>query len=337
MAILVTGGAGYIGSHTVLALLESGFDVIVVDNLSNSSIKALKRVEKIANKNICFYEGDILDKPFLSNVFRNHDIKCIIHFAGLKAVGESIIKPIEYYKNNVAGTLVLLEVMKENSVKKIIFSSSATVYGSPKNIPITEKDAVGGTTNPYGTSKLMTEQLLQDVAKSDSKASIIALRYFNPVGAHSSGMIGEDPRGVPCNLTPYITQVAIGKLEYLSIFGSDYPTNDGTGIRDYIHVVDLAQGHLAALNKIDCFNGMKVYNLGTGRAHSVLDVVKVFEKISGKKISYKLCSKREGDIAECWADISLAKKELKWNAIYELEDMLRDAWLWQRKNPEGYA
>ncbi|BEL79541.1 UDP-glucose 4-epimerase [Serratia marcescens] len=336
MAILVTGGAGYIGSHTVLALLARGDDVVVLDNLSNSSAESLHRVEQLAGKAAVFIEGDVQDRHCLSQLFEHHRVTSVIHFAGLKAVGESTRKPIEYYQNNVAGTLTLLEEMRRAGVHKFIFSSSATVYGTPEHVPLTEASRVGGTTNPYGTSKLMVEQILQDVAKAEPQFSITALRYFNPVGAHESGMIGEDPNGIPNNLLPYIAQVAIGKLEKLSIFGDDYPTADGTGIRDYIHVMDLAEGHLKAIDHIDDKKGFSVYNLGTGVGYSVLEMLHAFEKASGRNVPYQIVPRREGDIAECWSAPGLASEELGWKATRNLDAMMRDTWHWQKNNPNGY-
>jgi len=337
MAILVTGGAGYIGSHTVLALLERGEDVVVLDNLSNSSEESLHRVAQLAGKTAVFIAGDIQDRHCLSQLFERHQITSVIHFAGLKAVGESTRKPIEYYQNNVAGTLILLEEMRNAGVQKFIFSSSATVYGTPEHVPLTETSRVGGTTNPYGTSKLMVELILQDFAKAEPQFSITALRYFNPVGAHESGMIGEDPNGIPNNLLPYIAQVAIGKLEKLSIFGNDYPTPDGTGIRDYIHVMDLAEGHLKAIDHIDDQKGFTVYNLGTGVGYSVLEMLNAFEKASGRKVAYQIVPRREGDIAECWSAPGLASEKLGWKATRNLESMMRDTWNWQKSNPQGYC
>lgn len=336
MAILVTGGAGYIGSHTALALLKRGEEVVVLDNLSNSSEESLHRVSKLAGKKVIFYQGDIQDAECLSSIFDAHDISAVIHFAGLKSVGESTRKPLEYYQNNVSGSVVLLEEMRRAGVHRFIFSSSATVYGSPEMVPLVETSRVGGTTNPYGTSKLMVEQILQDFAAAEPDFSIIALRYFNPVGAHESGEIGEDPCGIPNNLLPYISQVAIGKLEKLSIFGNDYPTPDGTGIRDYIHVMDLAEGHLKAIDHIDDQKGFTVYNLGTGQGYSVLEMLHAFEKTSGCKIAYKFIPRRDGDIAECWSNPSLAAEKLEWRAKRDLEVMMRDTWNWQKNNPQGY-
>ncbi|ALX94366.1 UDP-glucose 4-epimerase [Serratia fonticola] len=337
MAILVTGGAGYIGSHTVLALLERGEDVVVLDNLSNSSEESLHRVEQLAGKAAVFYQGDIQDAECLHRIFDGHRISSVIHFAGLKAVGESTRKPLEYYQNNVSGTLVLLDEMRRAGVHQFIFSSSATVYGTPEQVPLVETSRVGGTTNPYGTSKLMVEQILQDFAKAEPEFSITALRYFNPVGAHESGRIGEDPNGIPNNLLPYVSQVAIGKLEKLSIFGDDYPTPDGTGVRDYIHVMDLAEGHLKAIDHIDDQKGFTVYNLGTGKGYSVFDMLRAFEKASGRKVAYQIVPRRDGDIAECWSNPGLAAEKLGWYAERDLETMMRDAWNWQDNNPQGYG
>ncbi|EEQ02971.1 hypothetical protein yrohd0001_1920 [Yersinia rohdei ATCC 43380] len=331
----MTGGAGYIGSHTVLALLEQGENVVVVDNLSNSSAESLLRVAKITGRSAAFYQGDILDRNCLKKVFSEHKIDAVIHFAGLKAVGESVSKPIEYYQNNVVGSIVLLEEMVASGVKKLIFSSSATVYGDPEFVPLTEDARIGGTTNPYGSSKVMVEQILKDFSFAHPDFSIRALRYFNPVGAHPSGLIGEDPNGKPNNLLPFITQVAIGKLPKLAVYGNDYPTLDGSGVRDYIHVMDLAEGHLCALNKLT--PGFKVYNLGSGVGYSVLQMIAEFERISGKKIPYEIVARRSGDIAECWASAELALKELDWKTKRNLTDMLTDAWKWQQSNPNGYA
>ncbi|GAA3884504.1 UDP-glucose 4-epimerase GalE [Gibbsiella dentisursi] len=336
MAILVTGGAGYIGSHTVLALLARGEDVVVLDNLVNSSEESLHRVEQLAGKAPVFYQGDVQDAGCLSRIFTEHKISSVIHFAGLKAVGESTRKPLEYYQNNVAGTLVLLDAMRHAGVHKFIFSSSATVYGENAPVPYVETTPIGGTTSPYGTSKLMVEQILQDFAKAEPQFSIIALRYFNPVGAHESGLIGEDPNGIPNNLLPYIAQVAIGKLEKLGVFGGDYPTKDGTGVRDYIHVMDLAEGHLAAMDHVEKINGFRAYNLGAGVGYSVLDMVHAFEKASGVAIPYQVLPRRAGDLPAFWADANLAKKELGWEVQRGIDAMMRDTWNWQSKNPQGY-
>ena len=326
MSILVTGGAGYIGSHTVVELLERNEDLVIVDNFVNSKPEALNRIKKITGKDFKFYEVDILDEENLEKVFKENSIESVIHFAGLKAVGESVEKPIEYYHNNITGTLVILKLMKKYNCKKIVFSSSATVYGDPEIVPITEECKVGGTTNPYGTSKLFIERILQDTCVSDEKFSVALLRYFNPIGAHSSGLIGEDPNDIPNNLMPYVTGVASGKFEILSVFGNDYPTKDGTGVRDYIHVVDLAKGHLKALDKIRGEAGVQIYNLGTGNGYSVLDLVKTFEKVNNIEVKYKIAPRRAGDIAVCFADPSKAKKELGWSAEKGIEDMCKDAW-----------
>ena len=332
MSILVTGGAGYIGSHTVVELLNEGEKVVIVDNFVNSKPSALEAIKNITNKDFKFYELDLRDKEGLNKVFEeNKDITAVVHFAGLKAVGESVAKPIEYYDNNIYGTLVLLEVMKSHNVKKIIFSSSATVYGDPKEVPIKE-DFPLSATNPYGQTKLMIERILNDVYVSDNEWSIILLRYFNPIGAHESGLIGENPNGIPNNLMPYINQVALGKLDHLNVFGNDYPTPDGTGVRDYIHVVDLANGHLKALERAEKITGVEAYNLGTGKGYSVLDIVKNFEKATGQKIKYEITPRRPGDIAECYADPSKAEKYLGWKAEKDLEQMCKDAWNFTKKN-----
>lgn len=336
MAILVTGGAGYIGSHTVVELLSVGQQVVVIDNLSNSSAVALQRVEQITGIAPLFYQGDILDKGFLAEIFAKHQIDSVIHFAGLKAVGESVEKPISYYQNNVQGTLTLLDAMKEAGVFKLVFSSSATVYGDPASLPIKEDFPTGGTTNPYGTSKLMVEMVLNDVAKSDPRWAFVVLRYFNPVGAHESGLIGEDPNGIPNNLLPYIAQVGVGKLKQLAVFGDDYDTPDGTGVRDYIHVVDLAVGHLKALHRIAEETGIFTYNLGTGNGYSVLDMVKAFEKASEQQIPYQISPRRAGDIAACYAAAEKALTELGWQAQRGLDEMMQDTWRWQSNNPNGY-
>lgn len=336
MKILVTGGAGYIGSHTCVELLEAGYDVVVVDNLYNASEKALDRVREITGKVLTFYKADILDFEALDDIFAKEDIDCVIHFAGLKAVGESVAKPLEYYKNNIAGTLTLCEVMRKYNVKNIIFSSSATVYGDPAFVPITEACPKGTPTNPYGWTKSMLEQILTDLHTADADWNVILLRYFNPIGAHKSGKIGEDPKGIPNNLLPYVAQVAIGKLPCVGVFGNDYDTPDGTGVRDYIHVVDLAAGHVKAVEKIKEKPGVRVYNLGTGRGYSVLDVVKAFGKACGHEIPYQIKPRRAGDIATCYSDASLAKKELGWEAKYGIDEMCADSWRWQRQNPDGY-
>jgi UDP-glucose 4-epimerase len=335
MNILVTGGCGYIGSHTIVELLKSGHDVIVIDNLSNSKEESLARVRKITGKNLYFHRIDLLDKQSLCDILSKNSIDAVIHFAGLKAVSESVVKPLEYYRNNVGGTLSLLESMKEYDIKKIVFSSSTTVYGNPHKVPITE-DFPLSATNPYGRSKLIIEDILRDLYKSDESWDIIMLRYFNPVGAHSTGMIGEDPNDIPNNLLPYISQVAIGKLDCVSVFGNDYPTRDGTGVRDYIHIVDLAMGHIKALDKIKSKTGITTYNLGTGKGYSVLEMVEAFKKASGRNIPYRMTGRRPGDIAECYADPTLAKKELNWIAERGIDEMCRDTWNWQSKNPNGY-
>lgn len=338
--ILVTGGAGYIASHTLIALHLEGYEFVVYDNLCNSSKEALKRVEKLMGKSIAFEEGDIRDRDRLKDIFSKYEIDSVIHFAGLKAVGESVSQPLKYYDNNVNGTLVLLDVMSEFACKSIVFSSSATVYGDPKSTPIKENFEVGRTTNPYGTSKYMIECILKDMYISDSSWKIVILRYFNPVGAHESGTIGEDPNGVPNNLMPYISQVAVGKLEELQVFGGDYSTVDGTGVRDYIHVVDLADAHVKAIvfiNKTQILNEYPlIINIGTGEGYSVLEMVKAFEKASEKKVAYKIAPRRGGDIASCFADVSLAKEKLGWQAKKSLEDMCESSWKWQSSNPNGY-
>lgn len=334
--ILVTGGAGYIGSHTVVELLESGYGVVVVDNLSNSNKESMNRVKKITGKSPVFYEADVRDRAAMEKIFTENKIDYVIHFAGLKAVGESCVKPIEYYDNNLYGTLVLLEVMREHGCKKIVFSSSATVYGTPERLPLDESCRTGGTTNPYGTSKYFQEIMLNDVYKADSEWTVVLLRYFNPVGAHPSGLIGEDPRGIPNNLTPYIAKVAIGELKEVGVFGNDYDTPDGTGVRDYIHVVDLAKGHVAAISKIKD-SGVYTYNLGTGVGYSVLDVIHAYEKACGHAIPYAIKPRRAGDIAACYADASKAEKELGWKAQYGIDEMCASSWNWQSNNPKGYG
>ena len=332
MSVLVTGGAGYIGSHTVVELLNEGYEVIVLDNFSNSSPKALESIKKITGKDFKFYEADLLDRPAIKKIFdENKDIDSVIHFAGLKAVGESVQKPIMYYENNIGGTLILVDEMTKHGVKKIVFSSSATVYGDPASVPIRE-DFPRSTTNPYGSTKLMIENILTDVYTSDNEWSVILLRYFNPIGAHESGLIGEAPNGIPNNLMPYINQVALGKLDHLNVFGSDYPTHDGTGVRDYIHVVDLAKGHIKAIEKAESMTGVEAYNLGTGHGYSVLDIVKNFEKATGVKVKYELTDRRPGDIAECYADPTKAEKELGWKAEKGLEEMCRDSWRFTQNN-----
>ncbi len=335
--ILVTGGAGYIGSHTTLALLEAGFEVVVLDNLSNSSAESLHRVERICGKAPLFVEGDIRDHVLLDRLFGAHDIAAVLHFAGLKAVGESVREPLAYYENNVAGSVTLCQAMARAGVFRLVFSSSATVYGEPERMPIREDFPTGTPTNPYGRSKLMVEEVLGDLAKSDPRWSIALLRYFNPVGAHESGLIGEDPNGIPNNLLPYIAQVAIGKLAELSVFGDDYPTRDGTGVRDYIHVVDLADGHLKALRAISDGNGVHVWNLGTGTGYSVLEMLRAFEKASCRPVAYRIAPRRAGDIAECWADPGKAAHELDWRAERGIEAMMADTWRWQVGNPRGYG
>lgn len=336
MAILITGGAGYIGSHTALELLKEGYEVVVYDNLSNSSTESIRRVEQLTGKKIAFYEGDIQHAEKLSAVFDAEKIDAVIHCAALKAVGESVQKPLEYYQNNITGTLTMLEVMKRASVHNIVFSSSATVYGNPAVIPITEECEKGTCTNPYGWTKSMMEQIMTDLQKANPEWNVILLRYFNPVGAHKSGTIGEDPKGIPNNLMPYISQVAVGKLEKLSVFGDDYDTPDGTGVRDYIHVVDLALGHVKAIKKLEDKEGLSLYNLGTGIGYSVLDMVKAFSKASGKDIPYEVKPRREGDIASCYAYPAKAKAELGWEATRELEEMCEDTWRWQSMNPNGF-
>ena len=335
--ILVTGGAGYIGSHTLVELSNTGYNFVVYDNFSNSSSEALKRVEKIISKPVEFIKGDIREKNTLEKCFKQYKIYSVIHFAGLKAVGESVEKPLEYYDNNVCGTRLLLEIMKKFNCKSIVFSSSATVYGDPAATPIKEDFPTGATTNPYGRSKYFIEEILKDLYKSDDSWNIAILRYFNPVGAHKSGLIGEDPNGLPNNLMPYISQVAVGKLDYLRVFGNDYDTVDGTGVRDYIHVVDLAKAHVKALEYLQKNRGLLITNLGTGKGYSVLEMVKAFEKASGKKIPYKIVQRRAGDIAKCYADPSFAKKSLNWEAKKDINDMCKDSWNWQSKNPNGYG
>lgn len=333
--ILVTGGTGFIGSHTVLELLNKDYQVVVMDNLSNSKRESLIRVEKLAGKEVPFYEADLLDKDSMRNIFDRHVIDAVIHFAGLKAVGESVEKPLHYYKNNVTGTLNLCEIMGEYGVKNMVFSSSATVYGNPTESPLKESSSLSAT-NPYGQTKLTIEYILKDLHQADKSWNIALLRYFNPVGAHPSGEIGEDPAGIPNNLMPFVTQVAVGKLPELNVFGDDYPTHDGTGVRDYIHVVDLAIGHLKALEKLEDNPGVLAYNLGTGEGSSVLDVIKAFEKANNVSIPYSIAPRRAGDAAACYADPSKAEQELNWKAEKDLEQMCRDAWNWQTKNPEGY-
>ena len=336
MTILVTGGSGYIGSHTCVELLNAGYDVVVVDNLYNSSEKALERVKEITGKDLTFYKADILDRDAMNQVFEENKIDAVIHFAGLKAVGESVSKPIEYYHNNMTGTLILTDVMRKHGCKNIIFSSSATVYGDPAMIPITEECPKGQPTNPYGWTKSMLEQVLTDIHTSDPEWNVILLRYFNPIGAHKSGLIGEDPKGIPNNLLPYVAQVAIGKLECLGVFGDDYHTPDGTGVRDYIHVVDLAVGHVKAIEKLKDKDGVSIYNLGTGNGYSVLDVVHAFEEACGHPIKYVIKARRPGDIDMCYCNPEKAKNELGWTAQYGIKEMCQDSWRWQSQNPNGY-
>lgn len=335
MKILVTGGAGYIGTHTCVELLNAGYEIVVVDNFSNSKPEALHRVREITGKDFLFYEADLLDKEALNTIFAENEIEAVIHFAGLKAVGESVNLPLWYYDNNMTGTIRLCEVMKEHGVKKLVFSSSATVYGMPERVPIDEECSLGAT-NPYGRTKQMIEEILRDLHVSDHEWSVALLRYFNPIGAHKSGRIGEDPNGIPNNLLPYISQVAVGKLSELSVFGNDYETSDGTGVRDYIHVVDLAIGHLRALEKILASNGVGAYNLGTGNGYSVLEIVSAFEQASGQNIPYKITARRPGDIGVCYADPTKAKLELGWAAERGIEEMCEDSWRWQLHNPNGY-
>ena len=335
MKVLVTGGAGYIGSHTVVELLNAGCEVVVVDNLSNANEESLRRVKEITGKDLAFYPYDVRDRAKLTEVFSAHSFDWVIHFAGLKAVGESVQKPVLYYDNNLISTLVLLETMEQFGVRNLVFSSSATVYGEPERLPLDE-DCRLSTTNPYGTTKLMQEQMLKDLYRADSRWNIALLRYFNPVGAHPSGRIGEDPKGIPNNLMPYVAQVASGKLQKIGVFGNDYPTPDGTGVRDYIHVVDLARGHVAAIQKLS-EPGVHIYNLGTGKGYSVLDMVHAFEKACGKKLPYEIKPRRAGDVPACYATSAKAERELGWKAQYDLEDMCRDQWNWQKNNPDGYG
>ena len=336
MAVLVTGGAGYIGSHTCVELLNAGVDVVIVDNFYNCKKSSIDRIKALTNREFKWYECDIRDYDGMDTIFKKEQIDSVIHFAGLKAVGESVEKPLEYFDNNVNGTLILLDVMRKNGCKKIVFSSSATVYGMNNVSPLTEDMQVGGVTNPYGRTKFMIECILQDLYVSDKEWSICLLRYFNPIGAHKSGTMGEDPNGIPNNLMPYITQVAIGKREKLGVFGNDYDTHDGTGVRDYIHVVDLALGQVKAVEKVNGEKGLFIYNLGTGKGYSVLDVVKAFEKASGKKVPYQIMPRRAGDIATCYSDPSKALKELGWKAERDIEEMCEDSWRWQSQNPDGY-
>lgn len=337
MNVLLTGGAGYIGSHTAVECLEAGHEVVVFDNLSNSSETSLERVAQIAGRRVEFVQGDIRDRAALRALFAKYAIDAVVHFAGLKAVGESVEKPLLYYDNNITGSIALFEVMAEAGVKSVVFSSSATVYGDPATVPITE-DFPLSATNPYGRSKLVIEEMLRDVARADESWTIALLRYFNPVGAHASGLIGEDPRGIPNNLMPYIAQVAVGRRPHLNVFGGDYPTPDGTGVRDYIHVVDLARGHVAALNRLHHKSGgVHVWNLGTGRGVSVLEMVRAFEAASGKPVPYEIVARRPGDVAQCWADPARASRDLGWRAVYDLPRMCADAWRWQSGNPDGYV
>ncbi len=336
MKVLVTGGMGYIGSHTCVQMLEAGIEPIILDNLCNSKTAVLDRIAALTQTRPIFYQGDIRDEALLNKIFSEHEITSVIHFAGLKAVGESVDKPLEYYDNNVNGSLVLVRAMRNAGVKSIVFSSSATVYGDPEVVPITEDSPVGATTNPYGSSKYMVEGVLSDFFKSQPDWSITLLRYFNPVGAHPSGTMGEDPQGIPNNLMPFIAQVAVGRREKLAVFGNDYPTPDGTGVRDYIHVMDLADGHIAALNVVGQKSGLHIYNLGTGKGSSVLEMVAAFSKACGKPVPYELCPRRPGDIAECWASTAKAEQELGWKATRSVMEMTADTWHWQSKNPQGY-
>ena len=336
MKVLLTGGAGYIGSHTAVECLAAGHDVVVFDNLSNSSPKSLERVAQIAGRQVEFVQGDIRDRAALRQLFASHAIDAVVHFAGLKAVGESVEKPLLYYDNNIVGSIVLFEEMAAAGVRAVVFSSSATVYGDPATVPITE-DFPLSATNPYGRSKLVIEDILRDIARADAGWNVALLRYFNPVGAHESGLIGEDPRGIPNNLMPYVAQVAVGRRPHLSVFGGDYPTPDGTGVRDYIHVVDLARGHVAALNKLPQLGGVATWNLGTGIGVSVLDMVGAFEQASGNKVPYQIVARRAGDVAQCWADPARAARDLGWHAQFDLARMCADSWRWQQMNPEGYV
>ncbi|HEY0662981.1 MAG TPA: UDP-glucose 4-epimerase GalE [Thiobacillaceae bacterium] len=336
MKVLLTGGAGYIGSHTAVECLAAGHEVVVFDNLSNSSPKSLERVAQIAGRSLEFVEGDIRDRAALRRLFEQHAIDAVVHFAGLKAVGESVERPLRYYDNNIGGSIALFEEMLAAGVKSVVFSSSATVYGDPASVPITE-DFPLSATNPYGRSKLFIEEMLRDIARADAGWNVALLRYFNPVGAHESGLIGEDPRGIPNNLMPYVAQVAVGRRPHLNVFGGDYPTPDGTGVRDYIHVVDLARGHLAALNRLPQLRGVGAWNLGTGRGVSVLELVRAFEMASGRKVPYRIVERRPGDVAQCWADPSRAARDLGWRAVHDLPRMCADVWRWQQDNPEGYV
>ncbi|KUI98053.1 UDP-glucose 4-epimerase GalE [Vibrio sp. MEBiC08052] len=337
MNVLVTGGMGYIGSHTCVRLIEAGMTPVIIDNLCNAKIEVLSRIEALTGKQPLFYQGDVRDDAFLDSVFANHDIQAVIHFAGLKAVGESVAKPLEYYDNNVNGSLVLARCMRKAGVKSLVFSSSATVYGDPDMVPMTEESPTGATTNPYGRSKYMVEQCLSDLFLAEGDWSMTLLRYFNPVGAHPSGTMGEDPQGVPNNLMPFIAQVAVGRREKLSVFGHDYPTPDGTGVRDYIHVMDLADGHIAALKALGEQSGLHIYNLGTGKGSSVLEMVEAFSKACGHPVLYELCPRRPGDIAECWASTEKAERDLGWKATRSVEEMAADTWNWQINNPQGYS
>lgn len=337
MQILVTGGAGYIGSHTCVELLNRGMDVVVIDNLVNSSAKSLERVRRITGKDLTFYQKDVRDRAALDEIFEKHDINCVIHFAGLKAVGESVQMPLEYYDNNLFSTVTLCEAMRDHNVKNIVFSSSATVYSSDNTVPFSENSRTGMCTNPYGWTKYMNEQILRDTSKAIDDWSVVLLRYFNPIGAHPSGLIGEDPRGIPNNLMPYISQVAVGRRDHLNVFGNDYDTPDGTGVRDYIHVVDLARGHVSAIEYMQSHRGESVFNLGTGVGYSVLDMIKAFERVSGRKIPYEIVARRPGDIATVYASPDKSAELLGWKAQYTLEDMCRDTWKWQSENPMGFA
>lgn len=337
MKVLVTGGMGYIGSHTCVQMMTAGMEPIIVDNLCNAKQEVLERIEALTGSKPTFYQGDIRDESFLDSVFEQHDIQAVIHFAGLKAVGESVTKPLEYYDNNVNGTLVLARSMRKAGVKSIVFSSSATVYGDPDTVPITEDSPTGATTNPYGRSKYMVEECLSDLFNAENDWSITLLRYFNPVGAHPSGTMGEDPQGIPNNLMPFIAQVAVGRREHLSVFGNDYPTPDGTGVRDYIHVMDLADGHIAALKAVGEKSGLHIYNLGTGKGSSVLEMVEAFGKACGAPVPYEVCPRRAGDIAECWASTEKAERELNWKATRSVDEMTADTWKWQSNNPNGYS
>ncbi|WP_394135315.1 UDP-glucose 4-epimerase GalE [Aliivibrio fischeri] len=336
MKVLVTGGMGYIGSHTCIQMIEAGIEPIILDNLGNSKVAVLDRIEALTQVRPAFYQGDIRDEAFLDSIFAEHSISSVIHFAGLKAVGESVAKPLEYYDNNVNGSLVLARSMRKANVKSIVFSSSATVYGDPAIVPITENSPTGATTNPYGRSKYMVEECFSDLFDAENDWSITLLRYFNPVGAHPSGTMGEDPQGIPNNLMPFIAQVAVGRRESLSVFGNDYPTSDGTGVRDYIHVMDLADGHIAALKAVGEKAGLHIYNLGTGKGSSVLEMIEAFAQASDKPVPYTLCPRRAGDIAECWASTEKAEKELGWKATRNVMEMSADTWRWQSNNPEGY-